>query len=609
MKRHLFPNKIFQLVTQNFSDSIFHFLFLSAVIFFGLIVFRNFFDFSLWGDDWMLMFYTLEHKLAGNASGIFFSAYGGQAILMDLIKNNVGFEPRFYYYASFFLRSFACLSIYFLCFAVTKKKVIAFLAAIFFITSFAGIESTSWVHNSINYLSLALMNFGFILIFQDISSKKFITRKILISYTLFTLAIILAVVRMHGLIFLYPILEASFVFANNSKKRYAILRSIIVVSIFLVLGKLGLFGNLGILATSRVNAGLFDFINRSGENIYKVILFPFGSFLNTLFPLYIFEKNYLAKTILFDIYFNLPEIFLWGLPLFALGMLFYRKVKRGFWLFLIIWVFWLAFLFLVNKGFPNSLGLQGSEVLLGGAVFTLFLNIILAAYCMKAKKTWTTFIFLLSWPFCFLIIPHVLYTSHTTIESFSRYMTLPSGGSQILLAFGLFSILTLNTNRILKGFVYFIVFSISFFIIISNLKGTKYLFDSSTYRFNSRVSSVWASLNKSAAETHDKGRIRIFVFDYDNFEAYQAMIGFGGWYRYAFENGIQDRQKLVIFLGKHETDQIIEAFKDPSYGLRMWGPVIKDNLRLEDIFGFELRGDRVERNDSFIRDRLRRYEI
>ena len=87
------------------------------------------------------------------------------------------------------------------------------------------------------------------------------------------------------------------------------------------------------------------------------------------------------------------------------------------------------------------------------------------------------------------------------------------------------------------------------------------------------------------------------------------MIGFGGWYRYAFENGIQDRQKLVIFLGKHETDQIIEAFKDPSYGLRMWGPVIKDNLRLEDIFGFELRGDRVERNDSFIRDRLRRYEI
>src|SRR3972149_11907288 len=106
------------------SQNISHLLLLISIFAIGLLVFRTFFDFSLWGDDWMLMFYTLEHKLAGNASGIFFSAYGGQAILMDLIKNNVGFEPRFYYYASFFLRSFACLSIYFLCFAVTKKKVI-----------------------------------------------------------------------------------------------------------------------------------------------------------------------------------------------------------------------------------------------------------------------------------------------------------------------------------------------------------------------------------------------------------------------------------------------------------------------------------------------------
>src|SRR3990170_8590446 len=143
-----------------------HFLFLTTLFLIGLRLFKPFFEFSLWGDDWMLTYYILEHKLANNTYGIFFSPYGGQAIFMEIIKNIVGFEPRYYFYTSFFLRFTAGVSIYFLTLKLSGKKIIAFLGAFLFMTSFAGIESTNWVHNSINYLSLAFMNFGFILIFQ-----------------------------------------------------------------------------------------------------------------------------------------------------------------------------------------------------------------------------------------------------------------------------------------------------------------------------------------------------------------------------------------------------------------------------------------------------------
>ena len=49
----------------------------------------------------MLMFYTLEHKIANIPHKIFFSAYGGQAMLMEIIKTFAGFEPRYYFYVSY----------------------------------------------------------------------------------------------------------------------------------------------------------------------------------------------------------------------------------------------------------------------------------------------------------------------------------------------------------------------------------------------------------------------------------------------------------------------------------------------------------------------------
>jgi len=588
------------------SQNISHLLLLISIFAIGLLVFRTFFQFSLWGDDWMLMFYTLEHKFAGDPLGIFFSAYGGQAIFMELINKTFGFEPRYYFYASFFLRFVASLSIYFLILKLSKKKIIAFLGAFLFIISFAGIESTNWVHNSVNYLSLAIMNFGFTLIFQEIGSQTFITRKIVAAYILFSAAITLAVVRMHGLLILYPILEILLLFSKSTKIKYALLRSLIVISVFFLLGKLGLFGNVGILASARVNAGLFDFIHQSSENIYKVVLFPFGSFFNSLFPLYVFEKNYLAKTVLFDICFGFPELIFWTIPIIIINFLCYKKVKKGFWIFFVIWFFWLGFLFFIQKGFPQGLGLQGGEVLLGGAVFALFVDLIALAFYTKKTEIWTILTFLLLWPFSFLVAPHVLYTSHTTIESYSRYMTLPSAGSQMLIVFSLFSTFTIAKKKFLVVVLIVLILLIKVF---SNIRGDTYFFESSPYRLNTYVSAVWQSLNIASSDISDTGRIRIFVFGYDNKDKYQGVIGFGGWYRYALEHKINNRKHLVVFLGVHELGQVIEVFKDPSYGVRVWGPAIKDNLKLEDVYGFELRGDMVIRNDAFIRDELGKFAL
>ena len=126
---------------------------------------------------------------------------------------------------------------------------------------------------------------------------------------------------------------------------------------------------------------------------------------------------------------------------------------------------------------------------------------------------------------------------------------------------------------------------------------------------NTYVSAVWQSLNIASSDISDTGRIRIFVFGYDNKDKYQGVIGFGGWYRYALEHKINNRKHLVVFLGVHELGQVIEVFKDPSYGVRVWGPAIKDNLKLEDVYGFELRGDMVIRNDAFIRDELGKFAL
>jgi len=592
------------------SDYFTHTILIGLSFLIGIYVFKDFFGFSLWGDDWMLMFYTLEHKIAGVPMKIFFSEYGGQAILMEIVRSLYGFDARYYFYVSYFLRFIAALSLYLLLFNLNKNKILAFLTSVLFLVSFAGIESTNWVHNSINYLALALTAFGFIFSFEHLKTKKLFSWKIVTAYTLFTIAFILATVRMHGLIFLYPLTELIFVVAKKSKTRYAIIRSVVLIGLFYILMKSGLFGNAGSETIGRFNNSFIYFINQSNENLYKALIFPFGSFFNSLFPLYVFEYVPFLNDLLFGLRFQLADVFVWFVPIFVIFFVTYIKIRRGLFLFVATLIFWLTFLFFVSKAFYLGLGLKGSESLLGGMTFTMLIYLLIVVFLTLKNTIWANLFFLISWPFCFLIIPHALNTTHTTIESYSRYLTLPAGGSQLIITYGIYAFLNLLKHKFSRKIASSLAILLILFIAFTNLKGANYFFRMFNYRYSKHVEPTWESLNKASSDILYNGRIRVFVFNYDRLDAYQTMIGFGGWYRYAFENNITDRQKLVVFLGVNEVDQIIQSFKDPRKGVEnTWGVRIKDQLKLEDIYGFELKGDRVVRNDYFIREDLKKYAI
>ncbi|OGM26072.1 hypothetical protein A3D01_04900 [Candidatus Woesebacteria bacterium RIFCSPHIGHO2_02_FULL_39_13] len=575
-------------------SSIIHLLSLLVLFFIGLWVFKDFFKISLWGDDWMLSFYIVEHRIAGTIPRLYFSLYGGQAILMDLMNHIFNFEPKYYFYTSYVLRFIASISVYVLAFYISNKKLVAFFSTFLFLTSFTGIESTNWVHNSVNYLALASFLFGYLFWLKGGTAEKNknANKYVFAYFFLFALAIALAGVRVPGLILLFIFIEGYSVMTKKSKFKSSLIKVVILLGIFILFAKLGFFGAVGSYTSGQLKSGLLTYLHADSANIFRFMLYPIGSFANMVFPTHLFSAYPFYQEFFVNVNIGIYEIILYSIPILLLVIKLARRSKIAGFIFAI---FWSITFYLFLKGFGDSLGDIGAQVLIGLILTFFFLYLYFYFLITKREDIKDNMINLFVMAVSFVFVTHALLVNQSTIDSQSRYMTISSGMVSILISFTLYYSFKRMTFVLL-----------TMIIIILNIFGARYFFSESRLRLNDKVKIAWEDISSLGSKIPYEGKTRLFVFDFsdDERDFYQTAIGFGGTYHYAIVNGINDRKKLAVFLSKDELGVVLQTFKDSLAGANQLGPMIHGELKLTDIYGFALKNGRVSRSDE-IRNKIR----
>lgn len=187
-----------------------HLIFVLFIILLTYLSIGKSLDFALNGDDWQSLWrYTKDFT---NLQSYFnirnystdYSNYVFANIIMGLIYQLFHFEPFPYYFTSMTIRIITAISFYFAIFAATKSKMAGYLSSIFFTVMFSGIETTNWVFNMNSYISLTLFNIFLSVYFSE--QFKILSKKGFAAALLLGLSFITTQNRMHGILFIIPIL-------------------------------------------------------------------------------------------------------------------------------------------------------------------------------------------------------------------------------------------------------------------------------------------------------------------------------------------------------------------------------------------------------------------
>lgn len=166
------------------------------------------FKLGLFGDDWLVLWRTQDTL---GSSGVIsyiaylLSRYGAFDLSAFLIYKVLGLQSIYYYIAAYILRIVAAISFYPLIFFLTKNRVSASLSVLFFSVTAIGIDATNWVFNMPVYIAVAFLNFFFLFYIKSVLEEK--VKLLFLSILFFLIALILASVRMTGIIPLMILLE------------------------------------------------------------------------------------------------------------------------------------------------------------------------------------------------------------------------------------------------------------------------------------------------------------------------------------------------------------------------------------------------------------------
>lgn len=212
----------------------------SLIIVVSLIALSPTFSLNLLGDDWLAFFRYFQHlgpESPGqwNHLSYFLTPYGAQDIMMGFLQKTFDYNSGWYYFTSYLLRMAAAFSFYPLVYYLTKSKIAAFFAVLFFSITVIGFDTTNWSSNMTSYITVALLNLFMFFFFKSrtLGSFKFYA----IAAVLFYLAYVTTPIRMHGSLAFIFLLELFWVLQKRNVKalKTAGLRFLILIVIFLVI--------------------------------------------------------------------------------------------------------------------------------------------------------------------------------------------------------------------------------------------------------------------------------------------------------------------------------------------------------------------------------------
>lgn len=354
----------------------------------SLYAFYPSFNLAVFGDYWVTV--RRYEMIVGELSpGIWnhftylHTSYGSQDIITGLLTNIFGYNSFYFYLTAYLLRIIAAFSFYPVTRYLTKNKLPAFSAVLFFSITTIGLETTNWVFNMSSYLMVFFFNL--FLYFLIKSREPIHTKLFSLACLFFYLTLVSSPIRTTGLFPFVIFIEFFWLIKKFTTATFkkVLLRSVLISLIFIfLLTQTTTFIPIGSdtqtihpVAPNFLSMTLESLTNMQTESLLYPIVILGGAFI----------PNLTGNQEIFHLLIGLMIVLIWLYILF---------INRGSKLSDIVAVslswFFLSFL-IVLFWYPNTLFPTIHRYLISSAIgITFFLSSLIA---IEAKKYTRVIIF------------------------------------------------------------------------------------------------------------------------------------------------------------------------------------------------------------------------
>lgn len=545
------------------------------------------FKLSLFGDDWLVI-YVYIIAIGSLSAGflkhlhIYLSPYGPTHVFMGIFEQFYHYNSLYYYVTSYLFRMFAAFSLLPLTYYLTKNKLSAFFAVLFFSVTATGFDTTNWVFNMTSYLGIGLIS---LFLYLYVKSKEENRMKLLIpGVILLYLAYVTVPIRMHASLPLLILLESywnyrekNFLFAKKSLQR---LSAVIAIIVFIRLTGAS-FGQ-PTEAVDRLNEGINTIKLFISQGRYDFLFYPIISFGSIFIPDVILPISGQISSVM-GLILNIvfPIILVFAIISKLLINLTCELKKSFFSIFISFAIIWTMIATVVYKGNHSSFSsaLYYSLLLIGGYIFIIAILFIVRSY---HRGSTVTLLFLslswvlLSYIYAWLWQPEALYlTVH-------RYLIVGAAGAGVFLA----SLISLGRTKRAQMTI-FLIFIPLIIVHIYTTRLYEYQLLSSGHG-QEIFNKIWSSMpNIPDINKRDKMTMFYFMGDNTNGNILHDSILFGFSPHMALLYNITDRNKVPLALESWE--DTVSAVKDGKALVRYFGRPM-DSIPIENVYVLKLEG-------------------
>ncbi len=553
----------------------------------GVWTFLPSFNLALFGDDWLAFVRYLYHlgpspETPGrwNHLNYFLTPYGPQDIFMGLLQKAYGYQSSLYYLTSYLLRLAAALSLLPLVNYLTRSKLAAFFAVIFFLVTTTGLDTTNWVFNMPSYISIFFLN---IFLYFYIKSRDQNKKLIILAAGLYYFAYILAPIRMHGILPFILSLEIFWLVKNRSLSslKFSLLRLGIIFFTFVFINLTGQSSGAGSDWNQRFYGGVGLMLNMLGQGRFDFLFYPVVILGETVFPSILFNYERLSQS-----FWSLLLVASPILICFSLLLTFFSKdiplFKKYAWKiifpFLILWTALAIFVTLQNY---STFGFVPFFIFLNIGGYLLIIFLILLILFLKTPYSNALFVSF-SWTIASYIAawwsePMQIY------PSIHRYLIPAAVGISIFLA----TIICLGEGK--KRVSLFIL--LSTLILIQMFSTRSYFNNLDNFRSQEISDKIWSAF-PYIPEIGQGKELRLFYFEASPDNLSQAILhdvitfGFpthiGLLYKYYLHYSPSNN------VATNNTEELVSAVTDGRY-LTAHGHKAEP-IGIEYIYAFRLEG-------------------
>lgn len=557
------------------------------------------FNLALYGDDWLQLYnlwlsFDVHKTLSFFDIRSYISSYWPQYLFLGAIRHFFGYAAPAYFAVSLLLRILVSISLFFLVNELSKSRLAAFLASLIFTFSVAGLQTTDWVFNMNTYAGIIFLNLAMIAYLKIRQLKTFISRSYLIFISLFTLALGVVPVRMHGAIF-FVIATEIFLYIFVDKKnifkfdRFLISRLALPAIIIFALVKAGSFVLGGEFSQLTNN---FQFLINTIQKGKNDILFYFLGIIGNIsipdtFNTAIFSGHISKMMIFFTVLGLLTTLAIKGNKLTYGIIILVNLLWAITGKMLIIWNPDLSFanLFSISAGFQS-----------------LFLSFLVFHYTRKAyPKLASSIIIGMFWIISFSLL-YWLRTRFLILESTSRYMTTGAVGFSISFA-GFLAIMFDNLKK--SGPKKFALLIIPVILLLSwlgiNFYATQsYLNNLEINRNLALADKTWTALRLSVPKL-DQNTPSVFYFTSDNSAAVNMVLVFGFWPHAGLSYGISNWENTPLPTENYK--ELLDMVKTGESLKKVHGRKAVP-VPLSRVFAFDFRNGELTSITDSIRQQL-----